>query len=371
MPKSVHLIIGTKAQFIKMAPLAYLMQQEGVPYRIVDLSQHGAITGQIVADFGLEPDIRYFYPTGENVSSYANAVRWIVRCGGKLTLPSWKLKAELLLDERSSVALVHGDTLSTLLGVYLAKRLGLETGLVEAGLTSKRFLSPFPEEAIRRHVETRVSYLFAAGEAAVATLRKRRLKGAVVEIGYNTGRDAFLLMISKLNRAHSASDLSEPYSVLTMHRAELLAQRRRLRAVVNHLLALADRLPPIRFFVHEPTLRALSKAGLADQVRRHPRIEMIPLASYPDFVRALTFARFVLTDGGSIQEEASYIGKPCLILRRETERQHGLGTTAKLTAFDVEEDLRFLESVPVHEYSAAEPTLEASRSVLRALGVMT
>jgi UDP-N-acetylglucosamine 2-epimerase (non-hydrolysing) len=62
-----------------------------------------------------------------------------------------------------------------------------------------------------------------------------------------------------------------------------------------------------------PTLRALHRAGLTQTVRRHPRIEMTPpLASYLDFVRALALARFVLTDGGSVQEEASYLGKPCL-----------------------------------------------------------
>lgn len=368
MTYSVHLIIGTKAQFIKMAPLAFLMDQERVPYRILDLSQHGALTGQIVADFGLKPDIRYLHPTGANVSSYAAAVGWVARCAARLARPASRLRAELMIDDRPSVALVHGDTLSTLLGMCLAKRLGLETGLVEAGLTSGRLLSPFPEEAIRRQVEARVGFLFAAGEAAVIGLERRGLRGKIVDTGYNTGRDAFLLMADRIDPTdHEAI---EPHTVLTLHRTEVLTRKRRLATMIDHVLTLADHLPPIRFFAHEPTLRALDRAGLAEKVRRHPRIRMMSLASYPDFVRALVLARFVLTDGGSIQEEASYLGKPCLVLRRETERHHGLGTTARLTALNAYEDLAFLESVPVQEHKPTiRPALEASRAVLRGLGI--
>jgi UDP-N-acetylglucosamine 2-epimerase (non-hydrolysing) len=365
MPQSVHLIIGTKAQFIKMVPLAFLMHEKRVPYRIIDLSQHGALTGQIVADFGLKPDIRYLYPTGANVSSYAAALAWTAGCAARLARPADKLRAELLLDQRPSSALVHGDTLSTLLGMFLAKRLGLPTGLVEAGLTSDRLLSPFPEEAIRRHVESRVEYLFADSDTSVANLKKRGVSGKIVNTRYNTGRDAFLLTASRLEQ----TDPIEPYTVLTLHRSETLTRKSRLRTMIEHVLRLADRLPAIRFFVHEPTLRALRRADLIERIRRHPRIEMTPLASYPEFVRTLVLARFILTDGGSIQEEASYLRKPCLVLRRETERGHGIGTTARLTAFDIDDDVRFLESVPLEGKPALKPTLEASRSVLQQLGV--
>ena len=64
-----------------------------------------------------------------------------------------------------------------------------------------------------------------------------------------------------------------------------------------------------------------------------------------DFVNAMARARYVLTDGGSIQEEASYLNKPCIILRRATERPHGIGDTAMLTSMNVQRDLEFLVGV--------------------------
>jgi UDP-N-acetylglucosamine 2-epimerase len=141
--------------------------------------------------------------------------------------------------------------------------------------------------------------------------------------------------------------------------------------MVNHICALADRLPLIRFHLHEPTQRALETSGLLQKLALHPNVQMAPLLRYADFVRVLAHAAFVLTDGGSVQEEASYIAKPCLVLRRETERPHGIGTTAKLTSLDVEEDIAFLRSVRSSVPApGSRPILEASRSVLTAIGAL-
>lgn len=366
--RAVHLIIGTKAQFIKMAPIAFLLERDAVPYRLIDLSQHGALTGRILSDFGLNPSIRFLHPSGTNVSTYWDAVSWLTRCLRQLARPKEELRRTLLLPGDSPIALVHGDTLSTLLGTHLGMRLGIEVGLVEAGLSSGRLLSPFPEEAIRRHVEARASFLFAAGGTERQRLQQRGVRGVIIDTGYNTGRDAFHLVAGRL--AAERTSQHAKYVVWTLHRAETISRKQRLTTYVRHVLALAERLPPIRFFAHEPTLKALAKAGLADEIGSHPRIRTAPLASYPEFVAELLGAEVVLTDGGSIQEEASYAHKPCLVLRAETEREHGLGTTARLTSLDVEEDLRFLSSMPKPVSSPTWSTsFEASRSVLSAIGV--
>jgi UDP-N-acetylglucosamine 2-epimerase (non-hydrolysing) len=368
MTTPVHIIIGTKAQFIKMAPIAYLMERARIRYRIIDLSQHGALTAGIISDFDLTPDIRFFQPAGTNVSSYGAAIRWTARSFRKIATPAKALRSELLLTGRPSFALLHGDTLSTLIGLCLAHRLGLEIGLVEAGLSSNRLLSPFPEEAIRRYVEKHVQLLFAAHDAT-ERLRSRMLTGRIIDTKYNTGRDAFELMAGKLEPG--AMSARKPFTVLTLHRAETISRRRRLKRLVHYLLSLADKLPLVRFYVHEPTQRALRRAGLTDLVERHPNIVTSSLASYKEFVQTLLQARFILTDGGSIQEEASYLGTPCLVLRRETERSHGIGVTARLTSLNAEEDIEFLQSVPVRAFQQrSEPELLASRRVLAALGVL-
>ncbi|MDY7093328.1 MAG: UDP-N-acetylglucosamine 2-epimerase [Acidobacteriota bacterium] len=364
-----HLIIGTKAQFIKMAPIATLLERQGRPYRILDLSQHGSLTGQILQDFELQPDLVYFLPTGRTVGTYAQMLRWLARAGTELARPARRLRQRLVLGS-PAVALVHGDTFSTALGLYLARRLGLPVGLVEAGLSSGQLLNPFPEEMVRRHVEKRAQFLFPPDDVSTRRLEERKLRGAIHPTGYNTGRDALLLMARRAGEdGGSAPTPSTPRTVLTLHRAETLGRSGRLRRLVEHLQALAPELAPVTFYLHEPTERALTRTGLRRQLEDDPHITLQPLAAYPDFVRALVHASFVLTDGGSVQEETSYLGKPCLVLRQTTERPHGIGTSAALTTFDPATDLAFLRSVAesTDQPATDEPTFAAPRVILDAL----
>ncbi|HVC36796.1 MAG TPA: UDP-N-acetylglucosamine 2-epimerase, partial [Gammaproteobacteria bacterium] len=133
------------------------------------------------------------------------------------------------------------------------------------------------------------------------------------------------------------------YSVLTLHRLETLSRRRRLERVIRYVMQLSETTGPIRFFLHGPTQRALARSGLLKLLENHPAFTLAPLKAYPDFIRQIVHCRFLLTDGGSIQEEASYLQKPCLILRQRTERRHGLQSNARLTSFNPASDSEFLK----------------------------
>ncbi|HUH00222.1 MAG TPA: UDP-N-acetylglucosamine 2-epimerase [Gammaproteobacteria bacterium] len=361
-----HIVIGTKAQFIKMAPIARLLQESGWPYRLLDLGQHGSITPGIVSDFGLEADHLHVLPPGATVTTYSQALHWVLAAISRIASPRRALSAELV-KQPAGYALVHGDTLSTILGLHLARRLRLRLGLVEAGLSSGKLFDPFPEELIRRHVEKRANMLFAPDDVSAERLRARSLKGEVVSTEYNTGRDALLLIAAKNGRN---ADRQQTFStVLTLHRAETISRSSRLREIIGHVIRLAPEIGRIRFFLHEPTRRALIRANLLEPLTDNSHFELVPLGSYPEFTKALARSRYILTDGGSIQEEASYLNKPCLILRRTTERQQGIGTTAMLTSFDVETDLEFLHA-KAHDGSisaALTPSLRAARIIVEHL----
>jgi UDP-N-acetylglucosamine 2-epimerase (non-hydrolysing) len=280
-------------------------------------------------------------PAGATVATYGQAIRWVLAALKRVSSPRQGLTSKLV-KQPAGYALIHGDTLSTLLGLYLSRRLGLRVGLIEAGLSSGNRLDPFPEELIRRHVERRADILFAPDQGAAARLIRRLPKGNIVSTGYNTGRDALLITIDAYAQRYEET---KPVStVLTLHRAETLGRRSQLRKIIHHVVRLAPEIGPIRFFLHEPTRRALARTRLLETLSNNPNFELVPLGSYPEFTNALARASYVLTDGGSIQEEASYLGKRCLILRRTTERQQGIGTTAMLTSLDVDEDLTFLRS---------------------------
>src|SRR4029450_3447947 len=105
----------------------------------------------------------------------------------------------------------------------------------------------------------------------------------------------------------------------------------------------------------------LVKLGLRERLARHPRITLLPRLEYLAFLKAVRSAEFVVTDGGGNQEELSYLGKPTLILRDQTERREGLGANAVLSGLDHATIREFVagyraferpESLPEHSPSA-------------------
>lgn len=365
----IHFAIGTKAQFIKMAPVMHLLQKSGEPYHLLDLSQHGSITGKILNDFDLKPVITSLRKTSQSVTTYAQAIGWFTHGLWQAIARRSHLRKRLFLGQ-DGIVLLHGDTLSTLLGLYLAKAAGLKTALVEAGLSSGNLLDPFPEEWIRRHTGKKVNFLFPPDETSETWLRKRNFRCPIINTGYNTGRDSLSMIVEKHACIAKQYETHGAYGVATLHRLETLSNKRRLSRAIRHILALANRLGPIRFYMHPPTENALKKNGLIDEVKSSTHIVLHGLESYPHFIHSLMAAKFVLTDGGSIQEEASYLKKPCLILRNRTERGDGLGENAILGTWDVEADTTFLKKkmCEIMEQPYNEAAMHASRTILDSLG---
>lgn len=356
----LHFVIGTKAQFIKMAPLMWLLDRAGQPWHLVDLSQHGALTGSTLEDFSLAPPTTRFGDANTLVKTYAGAARWSLGVLAQAAQPAARIRRRWFLD-RPGIALVHGDTLSTLLGTVLARRAGLPVALVEAGLTSGKLLAPFPEEAIRRVVQHMAAHCFCPGPRELAHLATLKLGASLHDTGYNTGRDALSLALQLPVRVAATGH----YGVATSHRLETLASRNRLLQVIEHLLALAQRLGPIRFFVHPPTRNALRRHGLETMLEQAPGVTCSDLLPYVDFAHVLAGASYILTDGGSVQEEAAALGKPCIILREVTERQDGLDSNARLTRWDADADAGFLRTAAgSRTLTAAGAPLAASQRIV-------
>jgi UDP-N-acetylglucosamine 2-epimerase len=359
----IHLIIGTKAQFIKMMPLMHLLETGQRPYHLLDLGQHGAITRRIVEDFGLTPQVTRLSETAENVESYGHAARWLA---GGVSRLCWSRRH--LLDAcfrgQGGISLIHGDTASTLLGMHLGRRAGLKVGLVEAGLSSGNAFDPFPEELIRRHAERRADLLFPPDDKGAARLQALRLRGQITQTSYNTGRDALMLVIQRHGLERPPADVGQ-YSVMTLHRLETLSRGALLKRIIGYAQTLTERIGPLRFYLHGPTHAALVRNGLLETLEKHPAFTVAPLLPYPQFVHQLLYCRYLLTDGGSIQEEASYLDKPCLILRRRTERDNGLGRNARLASYAANDDAEFLRGCETRsEKFKVDFSFQASRQIL-------
>ncbi len=322
----IHVFIGTKAQLIKMAPLLVEMQQRRIAFRYVDSGQHAEISQSLRNVFDLaEPDVSLRRERGDIVSIPA-ALNWYLRHYAA----SWFRRAWLKQQvfPGGGVCLIHGDTLSTLMGMQLAKAAGLDVAHVEAGLRSFKIWDPFPEELIRIRCMRRADFLFAPSDEAAENLKTMRVRGQVVQVNGNTVADALRL----IEGAPAHVDFpSSPFALATCHRLETISKRSMLEKVV-HLLNRTAKLMPVVFVRHKPTRKYLERFGLLDQL--HENIDCRDMLDYSDFIKLVTSARIVLADGGSIQEECAYLNKPCLILRRVTERPDGLGANARLWKFE-------------------------------------
>jgi len=340
LKKMIHFFIGTKAQFIKMAPLMAELQKRKIPFRYVDSGQHAALTRSLRGVFGLEePDI-CLREKREDIASVSDAIFWYLKyLAITFFNPGWLRKR---IFPEGGICLIHGDTLSTLLGMQMARRAGLAVGHVEAGLRSFRIWDPFPEELIRICCMRYSQVLFAPSGEAFGNLRSMNIRGRIVRTSGNTVADALLLTD---NMPVSVKIPEKPFALATCHRLETITKKHRLGKVVALLNRAAEQMPLI-FVRHKPTRRYLRQFYLENKL--DPNIIRMDMLDYGDFVALLKKARCVLTDGGSIQEECAYLDKPCLIIRNTTERSDGMGRNATLWAFDEGIGERFLSESRSH-----------------------
>jgi UDP-N-acetylglucosamine 2-epimerase (non-hydrolysing) len=219
------------------------------------------------------------------------------------------------------LVLVHGDTMTTVLGALLGRLLGVPVAHIEGGLRSHDLRHPFPEE-LNRRLASRLSRIdYAPGRWAASNLH-----GDVVDTGTNTIRDS-LELVPPGEPVFGLPE--EPFGIVSLHRFELLNNRRLLGDTIE-LLATAALRTPMFFIDHPVTIAALERFGL-QRPFDDKRFVRIPRMRFFDFVRAQRQCSFVVTDSGGSQEECFYLDLPCLVHRVKTERREGLGENAVLS----------------------------------------
>lgn len=233
----IHVFLGTKAQYIKTAPLLRLLDASGLPYRLIDSGQHAALAVGLREELGVRtPD--HVLASGRDVTSIPQAAGWAAKLFARL-LDGRRLRREVF-GGHGGVCVVHGDTPSTLLSTLMARRAGLAVAHLEAGLRSRHLLHPFPEELIRVVVMRLASLLFAPDAEAVDNLRRMRVRGRIVALPGNTVAEA---LAHELDAPVTASDGHDDAGavVVTMHRVENLNRRERVESLVSLVERLADR----------------------------------------------------------------------------------------------------------------------------------
>jgi UDP-N-acetylglucosamine 2-epimerase (non-hydrolysing) len=312
---SVIFLVGTKAQFIKTAPILLEMDRRGLQYKLVYTGQHSETFTDLELCFGTRSADVTIVGGNEAVTAFGLA-GWAVRF----------MFASFVRSARGEWrgfrwAVVHGDTASTLLSALVMKISGVAVVHVEAGLRSPRLMSPFPEEIVRRLVSRMTSMHLAPNKQAAANLAG--LKGRVVDTEGNTLQDCLGLALDRLSSSEVMHCSARSYALVSLHRSENLANSDRLDRILSSILRIAE-IIELRFVLHPVTRKRLKSTGWWERLEQAPSLVMMDRTDYVGFVKLMLGARFLMTDGGSNQEEAAMLGLPTLLLRTETERDDGL-----------------------------------------------
>lgn len=355
----IHIFVGTKAQFIKMAPVMLELDRRGRTYNLIDAGQHAELTGEIAREFSLREADVSLRPGQANINSIPQALVWAGK-GLIQILFRREYLYQRLFHGKPGICLIHGDTLTTLLSLLYAKRCGIKVAHVEAGLRSYGLLNPFPEEIIRLVAMRYSDLLFAPSDSAVQNLHKMGYGWKTIPSGGNTIAESVRIALQSMAGQKCPH---QSYVVAAVHRVENIYSRSRLTAIV----ALIERMSwerQVIFVLHEPTRHQLARWGLLERLMRNKMVKVLPLQPYLEFLRLLADADFIVTDGGSIQEESYFLNIPCLIMRSRTERQEGLGENAFLAAFDQKRINHFLQNFSALRRAHTSDPLYPSRTIV-------
>lgn len=316
------IVLGTRPEIVKCAPLLWLCQERGLEHFVVHSGQHysESMDARFFADLGLKAP-RYNLglggrPFGRQVSEMTRAMH------------------ALLDRERPDVVIVQGDTNSALAGVLAASKAGIRIAHVEAGLRS--FDPAMSEELNRILADSLADELLAPTPTSRQNLLDEGHDDARILVCGNTVVDALLAM---LPRARAASGVlanlglsADGYGLVTLHRPELVDDEQRLRAAIEGLTRVGAAGLRLVFPVHPRTRKQLSAFGLESKLAAVRGILVLEPQGYLDFLALEAHARLLLTDSGGIQEEACVLRIPCVTLRENTERPETVRIGANILA---------------------------------------
>ncbi len=319
--KSILAVFGTRPEAVKMAPVVReLARRENLRARVCVTAQHREMLDQVLDVFAIRPD----YDLG-----LMEPGQTLPRLTGRVLTGV----AGVLDRERSDVVLVQGDTTTAMAAALAAFYARIPVGHVEAGLRTGDRYAPFPEEINRRVAGALATWHFAPTAHAAAALRREGVAEGTIHVTGNTEIDALLMTLqTTIPPTWPFPSGGRRLVLVTAHRRENFGAP--LAAALGALRRLVERNPDIEIAypvhlnpnVQEPAGRLLGN---------HERIHLLPPQPYAAFVHLMRRATLIITDSGGIQENAPTLGKPTLVLRRETERPEALKAgTARLVGTD-------------------------------------
>ena len=311
-------VFGTRPEAIKMAPLVKeLAQRPEIDSLCCVTAQHREMLDSVMDVFGLTADADLNIMTPRQTLSTITA-----KCLTGMDGVIERLKPHMIL--------VHGDTSTTFAGALSAFYHQVPVGHVEAGLRTYDKYSPFPEEMNRKLVTQIADLYFCPTRNNRDNLAREGVTEGVFVTG-NTVIDALKTTVRKdytfTTDVLNTLDYSKKVVLVTCHRRENYGEPMKNIFTALRDLAVQNEDMELVYPVHlSPVVREAAAQYLAGT----PRVHLIDPLPADEMHNLMARVYLVMTDSGGLQEEAPALGKPVLVLRRETERPEAVaaGTVA-------------------------------------------
>jgi UDP-N-acetylglucosamine 2-epimerase (non-hydrolysing) len=296
-------VVGARPNFMKAAPvITALNLYDGVSQALAHTGQHydANMSEVFFRQLGLpEPHVNLEVGSGSHAQQTAQIMARF---------------EPVLLDRRPDLVLVYGDVNSTVATALVCSKLGVRVGHVEAGLRS--FDRTMPEEINRLLTDQLADLLFTPSADADENLLHEGIPQERIRLVGNVMIDT-LVRLLPMARWPEGLEVPERYVLVTLHRPSNVDEPEMLRQIIAALTDIARDIP-VLFPIHPRTRQRLGDFGV--ELSRASGLTLLDPVGYLEFLALQRDADVVVTDSGGIQEETTFLGVPCLTMRKNTER---------------------------------------------------
>jgi UDP-N-acetylglucosamine 2-epimerase (non-hydrolysing) len=292
----IVVIVGTRPEAIKVWPILTEARARGIAIKLISTQQQQNLLEETLDSLSLEPE---YHCKSQHFDGQITS--FLADCCVQLT--------SILKDVSPRIVLVQGDTSSAVAGAIAAHNLRIPIGHIEAGLRSHDLQNPWPEEGNRRIIDAISKFLWVPTNSSLIPVSKDQ---QIVVVG-NTSIDSLRLSIEKdASHKHEFSDCI----LVTLHRRESFGER--MTTSLKEIKKLSQISGKKVVFIEHPNPNVRSAIDAA--AFSGENIKIIAPVPYQEFIQLMSSSLIIISDSGGIQEEATALGKPLLVVREKTER---------------------------------------------------
>jgi len=290
MENKYAIIFGTRPEYLKLKEIMNGFKKRKINHKVIYITQHETID----EDFDINFEKLIISNITENRLS---------------NIGSEILKKLSTYIYECSHILVQGDTATAFYGALVGFQLNKKIIHIEAGLRTYDLTRPFPEEAYRQMISRISSINFTPHDDSSKILNNEKVSGIIVNVG-----NPILDLINSYNLECKMENIV----LITFHRRENWDKIDNLLIGLKKLIEKTPHIKYIWYLHHNPDLQNKVKKS----IEHLNSVELKIPCGHLEFTKQISLCNFLITDSGGIQEEASFLGKHCIVLRASTERSH-------------------------------------------------